>query len=285
MPWFYVDDGFTYSKPVMNLPRAVRLEAVGLWTLAGAWSAHEETDGHVPMVALKAMGARLSVIRALCDPGPMDAALWERTENGIRFKNWEKWQKTSAELRENRKKSAEKMRRFRKGRNAVTSDDSSVLPGNTPVTLARMRVDPTRPLVVTKEGSVAVGSEDSRSGADAPPLPENLTCPNHPDGPDHDQPCVTCKRVRVGRDQQARKVAEDRAQAERDRYEWERGIHRCELCPDTGMLFRPGPHGEINPHPAALYIRCPHNVRDKRKILEAHAERVAETLKLEGAHA
>ena len=39
MPWFYVDDAFADSKPVMKLEERLRNEAVGLWLRCGAWSA------------------------------------------------------------------------------------------------------------------------------------------------------------------------------------------------------------------------------------------------------
>jgi hypothetical protein len=82
MPWFYVDDGFSSSKPVMSLPddkvRApMHIAACGLWVLAGSWSAKEELDGYVPVSKLKQLGATPSMVRALITPGPMDAALWE----------------------------------------------------------------------------------------------------------------------------------------------------------------------------------------------------------------
>jgi hypothetical protein len=45
VPWFYVDDGFSDSKPVLNMPDRHRLAACGLWVLAGSWSAkgHSKT--------------------------------------------------------------------------------------------------------------------------------------------------------------------------------------------------------------------------------------------------
>ncbi len=45
MSWFYVDDAFADSKPVMQIDKALRNEAIGLWLRCGAWSAKEETDG------------------------------------------------------------------------------------------------------------------------------------------------------------------------------------------------------------------------------------------------
>lgn len=44
MPDFRVDDGFGNHPKTVGLS----LEAIGLWTLAGAWSMRYLTDGHVP---------------------------------------------------------------------------------------------------------------------------------------------------------------------------------------------------------------------------------------------
>ena len=58
IPWFYVDDAFADSKPVMKLDRALRNEAIGLWVRCGAWSAKEETDGRVPLETVRQFGGR-----------------------------------------------------------------------------------------------------------------------------------------------------------------------------------------------------------------------------------
>jgi hypothetical protein len=133
MPWFYVDDGFSDSKPVLNMPDRHRLAACGLWVLAGSWSAKEELDGFVPNSKLRQLGARPTIISALTENGPMFAPLCVKTSAGIQFNSWEKWQKTRAELAEKRREDAERQRVWRaahpeakpmtktKGRNTVTS--------------------------------------------------------------------------------------------------------------------------------------------------------------------
>ena len=45
--WFKVDDGLHASRKVIRIPRSIRLAAIGLWTISGSWSAHEELDGLV----------------------------------------------------------------------------------------------------------------------------------------------------------------------------------------------------------------------------------------------
>lgn len=137
MPWFYVDDGFSDSKPVMNIPERYRLAACGLWVLSGSWAAKEETDGKVPEAKLIQLGATPAIVDALCNS---PSALWQQADTSlaitrrklgnISFKNWQKWQKTRAELDEKRRADAERQRTSRarkaKGRNAVNSTDDGM---------------------------------------------------------------------------------------------------------------------------------------------------------------
>jgi len=335
MPWFYVDDGFSDSKPVSNLPDGRRLAAIGLWTLAGSWSAKEETDGHVPSARLRALGSKPALVDVLTDPGPLNAPLWERTPHGILFRAWEKWQPTHAELEAERRENERKreadaarkraeraqktgdeppsIRRRRKGRNAVTIEnhphphgadrnksegrpegqqaDLEGQQADVQADLAGARLDPTRPdptrpdqsSLVANSGGVASSNAHARNGADAPPPPEIKNsratadsqataapprCPDHPN-PDHPASCRACRRVREWRDEQALRSQQQQAQAERDRSQWERGIHVCPICPDSGMIFRPGPHPDA-PELDALYVRCPHDKRKLDQLLHEH---------------
>lgn len=137
MPWFYVDDGFSDSKPVLSLPDhlvrvPMRLAACGLWVLAGSWSAKEELDGFIPAAKLKSLGAPRSVVAALCDPGALNAPLCDSESDGISVRNWAKWQKTKAENEAARKREAEKKRtQRRRGRNYVSSENTEMSPGDT----------------------------------------------------------------------------------------------------------------------------------------------------------
>jgi hypothetical protein len=146
MPWFYVDDGFSDSKPVLNMPDRHRLAACGLWVLAGSWSAKEELDGFVPNSKLRQLGARPTILAALTDKGPMFAPLCEQTSDGIQFNSWKKWQKTREELAEKRREDAERQRLWReahpdakpgrksKGRGSTTSVNADVSQRDNPVT-------------------------------------------------------------------------------------------------------------------------------------------------------
>lgn len=137
MPWFFVDDGFSDSKPIMNLPTApvrvpMRIAAAGAWVLGGSWSAKEELDGYIPHTKLKSLLVPRSVVAALCEPGPLDASLCCPESDGILVKNWAKWQQTKAENVAKRKRDAEKKRnQRRRGRNFVTGIDDQMSPGDT----------------------------------------------------------------------------------------------------------------------------------------------------------
>lgn len=140
MPWFYVDDGFADSKPVMMLDDRLRNEAVGLWLRCGAWSAKEETDGRVPIGIVRQFGGSARTVRALVS----DAGLWEAAEvddwrknREILFKNWTKWQKSRQENVDRRKREADKKSTYRsrkKGRNYVpTSGNEEMSTGDNAV--------------------------------------------------------------------------------------------------------------------------------------------------------
>lgn len=91
--WFKVDDSLHSSRKVMSIPRSMRLAAVGLWTIAGSWSAAEELDGFVPGYMVAEWGATSKHVEAL-----VSAGLWERVDDGTRFHKWSEYQPTRAEL-------------------------------------------------------------------------------------------------------------------------------------------------------------------------------------------
>lgn len=306
MPWFYVDDGFTHSKPVMAMPDRYRLPACGLWLLGGAWSAREKMDGRVtPNMLRQLLGNTRQPLREVLEAtdGTYEPLWVPGEDGGAQTHLWSKWQPTAQQLRDERAANAERTRRWReqrkpdatpvsgrkrRGRNAATSDDAEMShvtatvtpepPANT-CNDARMKPPDPDPLVVTYGGNGKERNARVAVGADAPP-PQ---CPKHPQGPDHSEPCGPCRAVRVYHSNQAGIAVQKAAQRDQQRYEWERGIHRCDLCGDSGMIFRPGPHGETNPNPAALYVRCPHDRRQLVAILDGHAARVAATLAVEHA--
>jgi hypothetical protein len=108
MPWFKIDDGFTNSKPVLRLQRRVRSSAIGLWTLAGAWSAKELTDGFIPGYVIEELASTPAIAGHLVKCG-----LWEEAEEGWQFKGWDKYQPTREQIMEARDREAERKRKYR----------------------------------------------------------------------------------------------------------------------------------------------------------------------------
>lgn len=262
MPWFYVDDGFSDSKPVLNMPARHRLAACGLWVLAGSWAAKEETDGRVPEEKLRQLGARPALIDVLTNESEFGAPLWSRVGREVQFNSWAKWQKTHAELVKQRAAAAERQRESRgrklKGRNAVTSDDDELSQCDSRVTdnvtetavtrdvtrdphVRARRPDPTRPdpdLLVTKKGGVTqVDAHDTNT-----PRPQ---CPDHETN--HTGPCHHCQARREWDKTEAQRRANQLIAAKHQRAaETAAAIAACQLCDPDGYL----PAGTVCNHDA-----------------------------------
>lgn len=104
MTWFRVDDHFHSHRKVRALGRQ-RLAAVGLWLLAGTWSADNGTDGFIPDKLLDSWDAKRRSTGAL-----LAAQLWtvgsQDGESGYQFWQWEQHQPTRAEVLARREKMA-----------------------------------------------------------------------------------------------------------------------------------------------------------------------------------
>lgn len=110
-PGFNVDLGFYDSQEVLSIPRKIRAAAVGVWTLAGAYSASKLTDGVVPDEKLRELGCTPAIRAALMATEP--EPLWEDIGGAVRFTRWAKWQRTNAEVKAYREADAERKRRAR----------------------------------------------------------------------------------------------------------------------------------------------------------------------------
>lgn len=110
MTWFKVDDHLHSHRKAMR----AGTEAMGLWVLAGSWSAAEESDGWVPDYVLGRLVGAQGV--ALADQ-LVTAGLWETGtvdgEDGYRFREWEDYQPTRAQLEAKREQARERMQRVR----------------------------------------------------------------------------------------------------------------------------------------------------------------------------
>lgn len=142
MVWFKVDDGFYTSSKVLSIPRTCRLAAVGLWTLAGNWSARNLTDGTVPEYVLLEVGATPRLRQALTE-----ARLWvDRGSAGVEFHDWAAYQPTRGQVEEERSAAAERQRKWRE-RKSGEMRESHVSNGVTDALVTREShdPDPTRP--------------------------------------------------------------------------------------------------------------------------------------------
>lgn len=173
MPWFRVDDGFGSSRQVMQIPKRQRAAAIGLWTLAGAWSAKELTDGFVPDYMLPELSGTAKLAGELVACG-----LWETRADGFAFKVWSRYQPTAEEVRSKRQDDAERKRTKRRNgagqfEKSTTSEDaemsartnvgvhaeSDASPKVSPSTPTRP--DPSLPIEIAEDVKVAPSTTDN----------------------------------------------------------------------------------------------------------------------------
>jgi hypothetical protein len=148
MTWFKVDDGFWRHAKVRRIGKdkvvvEARVAAVGLWTLAGDWSADNEEDGFVPDETVATWDPKHKLAALLVRVG-----LWRRGEAhgepGYQFHQWDQRQPTKAEKEVEReawrvKKAAQRARE--RGVPTVspsespgdTTQESPEIPGSRPV--------------------------------------------------------------------------------------------------------------------------------------------------------
>jgi hypothetical protein len=163
MAWFKVDDRLHSSRKILSIPRSVRLSSVGLWTLAGSWSAHEELDGLVPDYMVTELGGTPRLVAAL-----VTAGLWIEVREGSQFNKWQEYQPTRADLDAVRAASAERKREYRKsrtvqGQGAGHSGDT-VSDNTTP--------DPTRPDPTPTTSNEVVKTPAAKASGRGTRLPE-----------------------------------------------------------------------------------------------------------------
>jgi len=122
-PWFRADDSLTTKVETTRIPRAIRPAVIGLWVLAGTWSAKELTDGHVPAHMIDELAGTQEQARAL-----VAAGYWRAVEDGFQFVEWGPTQPLREAVLEARRKNAEKVKGWRdrnRPSNPVTNDDTN----------------------------------------------------------------------------------------------------------------------------------------------------------------
>lgn len=93
MPWFKVDDKLHDHRK----QRKAGKSAMGVWVLAGSWSADNRQDGFVPAEVLARWGTRRDAERLVL------AGFWETAEKngeqGWQFRDWADYQPTAEDSR------------------------------------------------------------------------------------------------------------------------------------------------------------------------------------------
>ena len=88
MVWFKVDDGFWSHPKVLPLSA----DAVALWVRAGAYCAHQLTNGLVSPQALRMLADRDAAVELA------NAGLWDVVPEGFMFHDWAKYQPTREQV-------------------------------------------------------------------------------------------------------------------------------------------------------------------------------------------
>ena len=204
MTWFKVDDSF-HSHPKTA---AVSLAAVGLWTVAGAWSGDHLTDGFVPdhMIPLLARGST-----QLADELVV-AGLWKRTRKGYQFHQWNERNPEATDVKALREKRAQAGRAGGLASGKTRSkNEANGSPNAWPVLEPPTRPDPTR-----KEGLAPAREPPSR-------CPQHVNNPNPP-------PCGPCAEARRNNDRwhvDRRRRQDTAAKCRQHRGEL---AHNCRIC-------------------------------------------------------
>ena len=170
MPWFKVDDKFHANVKVTRIPRSKRWSAIGLWTIAGVWSADQLTDGFIPQHQFEELGASTTDAEQL-----VFAQLWSEVTGGYQFNNWSKYQPSAVEVTQKLERLAQvRSEAGKKGAHArwnspdgkMANDLGSQIPPASNHGMAVAIPDPTRPDPPTPDPKNASNQSGQRITAD-----------------------------------------------------------------------------------------------------------------------
>lgn len=128
MPFFLADDKLHSHRKVKSIPKADRMAAMGLWTIAGTWCRDQLSDGVVPDYMIAEFGGTRRQADTL-----VAAGMWVPHASGYEFVNWSQWQDTREKVEKKRADWSARQRRSREGKSRgshgvthdpVTRDDS-----------------------------------------------------------------------------------------------------------------------------------------------------------------
>lgn len=113
--WFKVDDKLHSHRKARKAGKA----AMGLWVLAGSWSADNLTDGFIPATQIGAcLGTRADARRLV------DAGLWIPCEidgeKGWMFNDWPSYNPSKEQVEKRREEGAARLQRWREKQKGIT---------------------------------------------------------------------------------------------------------------------------------------------------------------------
>lgn len=132
--WFKVDDGFWSHPKVLELSDA----AQALWLRAGTWSMCHMTDGFIPASAVTILRGKPRHFDELTK-----FLMLERVQGGWRFRDWESYQPTKADVEEKREKERLEKQNQRRGPRGQYEDSPKVSRGDNLREYQPSRPDPT----------------------------------------------------------------------------------------------------------------------------------------------
>ena len=102
MTWGRLDDSFYDHPKVRGIPRPVRNAACGLYWRAVSLSNRHLTDGRLTLQDVELIDGTMNEVAAL-----VTARLWRKASNGYRIHDFLEFNKSKAEVLEDRQKRAE----------------------------------------------------------------------------------------------------------------------------------------------------------------------------------
>lgn len=211
--------------------RAAGIAALGLWSMAGAWSSSptQMTDGWIPLYWIQTWPGGKKAAEKLVQVG-----LWKEESRdglaGYQFHDWEDFQRTAASWEAEKRKARERMKNIRSG--SVRPNNKRTFDRTQPEGAAHVPDSLTLTLTPTTH---LEGEGHLPARASTPPK----HCKNHINEPATGTcgPCGDARRL------SERWEADERA-----------AVRACRLCTTDGQRIQPGTRAT----PMAPYVRCDH---------------------------
>lgn len=241
MPDFRVSD----TAPEHRKMRAAGIAAIGLWTMAGAYSMGptQMTDGWVPEYWVTGWPGGKKAAATLVKVG-----LWTSQERdgmpGFQFHEWAERQRMAVEWEEEKRKARERMERIRSGQKRpstqVSARDVRANNGRTSNGTPDARSANVHDSLTLTHRESSGGGVTTAPARENPPPPR---CPQHVHADGDPGPCRACGDARRAREawdadtdrrEAARRSAEAREAAELRA----RAVAACDLCDERGYQGR-----------------------------------------------